>query len=419
MLDLRFIRNHPKEFDASLARRLHNASSDVILQHDKQHRSLQNDLQRLQEQRKIHAKTIAEYKRNNQDATRLMEEGETLKHRINALEEEVSFTHKKIHDILSSLPNLISPEAPDGASDQDARMIEECGTKRVFDFAPQEHHVLGEKLGMDFAAAAKVCGSRFVYLKGKLARLERALAQFMLDTHIDSGYTEVSVPLLMRENAMFGTGQLPKMEEDLFKTTTGHYLIPTSEVALANIVHDSLLKEEDLPLRFVSCSPCFRSEAGASGRDTTGMIRQHQFYKVELVSITKENESTLEHERMLQSAKRIVDLLELPYRVVVLAAGDTSFCSFKTYDIEVFLPGHGSYREIASCSNCLDFQARRMNTRYKEHDTGKNVYVHTLNSSGLPLGRTLVAILENYQTHDGHITIPSVLRPYMKGETVI
>jgi seryl-tRNA synthetase len=305
---------------------------------------------------------------------------------------------------------------PDGA-DEDANVeLRRWGEPRAFGFAPKEHEDLGAPLGMDFARAAKLSGARFVTLFDQLARLERALAAFMLDIQTtEHGYTEVAVPYLVRDPAMFGTGQLPKFGEDSFRTTTGHWLIPTSEVALTNLVADEILPEESLPLRYTACTPCFRSEAGAAGKDTKGMIRQHQFTKVELVSITRPEGSVDEHERMTRCAESILRRLELPYRVVVLCAGDTGFAARKSYDLEVWLPGQGRYREISSCSNCGDFQARRMNARYRPQGERRTEFVHSLNGSGLAVGRTLIAVLENFQEADGSVTLPVALRPYMNG----
>jgi seryl-tRNA synthetase len=305
---------------------------------------------------------------------------------------------------------------PDGDDDDANVLIRRWGEPRAFDFSPKEHDDLGAPLGMDFARAAKLSGARFVALYGHLARLERAIATFMLDVQTrEHGYTEVAVPYLVRDQVMYGTGQLPKFGEDSFRTTTGHWLIPTSEVALTNLVADEILTEEQLPLRYTAYTPCFRSEAGAAGKDTKGMIRQHQFSKVELVSITQPDASVEEHERMTRCAETVLQRLELPHRVMVLCAGDTGFAARKTYDIEVWLPGQGRYREISSCSNCGDFQARRMNARYRPQGERRTEFVHTLNGSGLAVGRTLIAILENGQEADGSVTLPAALRPYVDG----
>jgi seryl-tRNA synthetase len=305
---------------------------------------------------------------------------------------------------------------PDGADESANVELRRWGEPRRFEFAPKEHDDLGARLGMDFARAAKLAGARFVTLFGPLARLERALAAFMLDVQTtEHGYTEVAVPLLVRDRVLFGTGQLPKFAEDQFRTTTGHWLIPTAEVALTNLVADEILDAEALPLRYTAWTPCFRSEAGSAGKDTKGMVRQHQFTKVELVSIVRPEESDAEHERMTACAEAILRRLELPYRVVVLCSGDTGFAARKTYDIEVWLPGQGRYREISSCSNCGDFQARRMRARFRAKGERETRFVHTLNGSGLAVGRTLIAVLENFQQVDGSVVLPEVLHPYMDG----
>jgi seryl-tRNA synthetase len=319
------------------------------------------------------------------------------------------------------LPNLPAEDVPDGADETANRVLRHHGEAPHFDFVPLAHEAIGERLGlMDFARAGRMSGSRFVVLRGALARLERALGQFMLDLHTtEFGYLEVSPPLLVRKDAVFGTGQLPKLEEDLFRTTDGSYLVPTAEVPLTNLVAGEVLDERLLPLRYTAWTPCFRSEAGAAGKDTRGMIRQHQFEKVELVSITRPEESATEHERMTACAEEVLKRLGLAYRVVLLSTGDMGFAAQKTYDLEVWLPGQGTYREISSCSNCGAFQAQRMKARYRPTEGRGTVPVHTLNGSGLAIGRTLIAILENFQRHNGTVALPPALQPYMGGQEVI
>src|SRR6266581_2134327 len=327
----------------------------------------------------------------------------------------------QIDELLASLPNLPAPEVPDGPDETANKELRRHGSPPQFNFAALPHEAIGEKLGlMDFPRAARLSGSRFVVLKGPLARLERAIGQFMLDLHTQEfGYTEISPPLLVRDDAVFGTGQLPKQAEDMFQTREGLWLIPTAEVPLANLVAGEILDESTLPLRFTAWTPCFRSEAGAAGKDTRGMIRQHQFEKVELVSITRPEDSEAEHERMTQCAEEVLKRLGLAYRVVLLSTGDMGFAARKTYDIEVWLPGQGTYREISSCSNCGAFQAQRMKARYRAAKGRSLLPVHTLNGSGLAIGRTLIAILENFQGHNGTVALPPVLQRYMGGQEVI
>jgi seryl-tRNA synthetase len=323
--------------------------------------------------------------------------------------------------MLAELPNLPADEVPDGADEAANLLVRRKGDAPRFNFEPASHETIGERLElMDFRRAGKLSGSRFVVLRQDLARLERALAQFMLDLHTrEFGYQEISPPLLVRDEAVFGSGQLPKFAEDLFRTTDGLWLIPTAEVPLANLVADEILDERDLPLRFTAWTPCFRSEAGAAGKDTRGMIRQHQFMKVELVSVTTPEQSAAEHERMTACAEEVLKRLGLAYRVMLLSSGDMGFAALKTYDIEVWLPGQGTYREISSCSNCGAFQAQRMKARYRPAEGRGTRPVHTLNGSGLAVGRTLIAILENFQHEDGSVTIPPVLQPYMGGQKLI
>jgi seryl-tRNA synthetase len=345
-----------------------------------------------------------------------MAEVGALKERIQDGEDTLRQRAGNLDAVLATIPNPLAADVPDGADETANVELRRWGEPRRFGFRPREHDDLGARLGMDFERAAKLAGARFVTLFGALARLERALAGFMLDVQTkEHGYTEVVVPLLVRDQVLFGTGQLPKFAEDQFRTTSGHWLIPTAEVALTNLVADEILDAEALPLRYTAWTPCFRSEAGAAGKDTKGMIRQHQFTKVELVSIVRPEESEAEHERMTACAEAILKRLGLPYRVVVLSSGDTGFAARKTYDVEVWLPGQDRYREISSCSNCGDFQARRMRARCRAKGERETRYVHTLNGSGLAVGRTLIAVLENFQEADGSVALPAVLHPYMDG----
>jgi len=419
MHDLKWIRENPAAFDAGLARKGLEARSSDILALDAERRSVQTQLQEKQARRNEASKQIGILKKQGQDASAVMEEVAKLKDEVPALETRDRELGEQLDAILASLPNIPAADVPDGPDEDHNVELRKWGTPGQFDFEPKEHDALGTALGlMDFDGAAKLSGARFVVLKGKLARLERALAQFMLDTQTEEhGYTEVNPPTMVRDGALFGTGQLPKFGEDLFKTNTGHWLIPTAEVPLTNLYGDTIVEESALPIRMTALTPCYRSEAGAAGKDTRGMIRQHQFWKVEMVSIAHPDQSGEEHERMTQCAETILQRLGLPYRVIVLCTGDMGFSSQKTYDIEVWLPGQKRYREISSCSNCGDFQARRMKARFKS-DKG-NRLVHTLNGSGLAVGRTLVAVLENYQQADGSIVVPEVLRKYMGGVDVI
>lgn len=419
MHDLKWIRDNPAAFDAGLARRGLEPRSAEIIALDAERRAAQTRTQDLQARRNEASKQIGLLKKQGQDASALMDEVAKLKEEAPALEAQDKEMGERIEAILAAIPNLPSDDVPDGPDEDHNVELRKWGTPREFAFTPREHDALGEALGlMDFDGAAKLSGARFVVLKGKLARLERALGQFMLDIQTgEHGYTEISPPTLVKDTALYGTGQLPKFGEDLFKTNTGHWLIPTAEVPLTNLVGDSIVDEASLPIRMTALTPCYRSEAGAAGKDTRGMIRQHQFWKVEMVSIAHPGQSAEEHERMTRCAETILQRLGLPYRVIVLCTGDMGFGSQKTYDIEVWLPGQGRYREISSCSNCGDFQARRMKARFKA-DKG-NRFVHTLNGSGLAVGRTLVAVLENYQQQDGSIVVPEVLRPYMGGVETI
>ncbi len=424
MFDLKWIRENPEILDKGLAQRGLSAQSASVLEKDEKRRKVQTELQLLQSERNTVAKAIGSAKQNGEDATPFMEKATRIKKQIPALEEQSRKIESELHLHLAGLPNIPKPEVPAGKDETDNVLVREFGTPKDFTFAPKRHYEIGEHLGlMDFEAATRMSGSRFVVLKGALARLERALATFMLDLHTkEFGYQEIIPPTLVREQAMFGTGQLPKMAEEAFQTTDNRWLIPTSEVTLTNMVRETILDENQLPLRYTAYSQCFRSEAGAAGKDTRGMIRQHQFSKVELVSITTPDQSAAEHERMLEAAEEILKRLHIPYRIMMLSTGDLSVTSQKTYDIEVWLPGEQTYREISSCSTCGDFQARRMNARYRPQDSGgkaKPEFVHTLNGSALAIGRTLVAVLENYQQEDQSVTVPKVLIPYMGGLTTI
>jgi seryl-tRNA synthetase len=415
MHDIKFIRQSPDAFDAGLARRGLPPMSQKILELDAAKRAVQTELQDLQSKRNQFAKAIGEAKKKGEDATVAMEAAKANNDRIAAIEADLE-TGGELQQILVSLPNLPADDVPEGKDETGNKVVCVVGEKPQVVNA-KEHFEIGEALGMmDFDAAAKISGSRFVVLKGGLARLERALASFMLDTHTQEfGYAEIVPPYLVRDGAAFGTGQLPKFSEDLFKTENGYWLIPTAEVPLTNLVNDAILKEDALPLRFTAYSPCFRSEAGAAGRDTRGMIRQHQFSKVELVSIAHPLQSNNEHERMTACAEEILKRLGLHFRTMLLCTGDMGFSAQKTYDIEVWLPGQNAYREISSCSNCGAFQARRMKARFKADDKKETEFVHTLNGSALAIGRTMIAILENYQQPDGSVAIPEALQPYMGG----
>ena len=426
MHDIKFIRENPEAFDAAMSKRGLAPQSPEILRLDTHKRAQQTELQELQNKRNSLAKAVGQAKAKGENPDAILAESKQVSEAVAKLAEMLE-GQGELEKMLVSLPNIPAADVPIGKDETANVELRNWGNKPEFSFKPKEHFDLGEQLRMmDFERAAKMSGSRFVVLSGQLARLERALAAFMLDIHTKDieeetpnlgGYTEVSPPLLVRDIALFGTGNLPKFGEDLFKTSTDHYLIPTAEVSLSNMVADSIIPEEfDLvnnPIRFTAHTPCFRSEAGSAGRDTRGMIRQHQFSKVELVSIVHPDHSEAEHERMTSCAEEILKYLGLHYRVMQLCSGDMGFSARKTYDIEVWLPGQNAFREISSCSNCGDFQARRMKARFKNKGDKNTLFVHTLNGSGLPIGRTLVAILENYQQEDGTIEIPEVLRPYM------
>ncbi len=417
MHDLKAIRDNPEAFDRALARRGWDPVTPELLALDSRRRSAQTELQELQTRRNQVSREIGIVRGKGGDVDPLMATVADIKDRMTLLEGEERGLGEQLDSRLSELPNLPADEVPDGTDETGNREIRRWGEPRPFEFTPRQHFELGEALGqMDFARAAKIAGARFSVLQGGLARLDRALAGFMLDTHTQEyGYTEVIPPTLVNDQTMYGTGQLPKFAEDLFRTTDGRWLIPTAEVPLTNLTADEILDEEALPLRWTAHTPCYRSEAGSAGRDTRGMIRQHQFHKVELVSIAHPDRSEDEHERMTRCAESILQRLGLPYRVLLLCTGDMGFGARKTYDLEVWLPGQGSYREISSCSNCGDFQARRMKSRFRVKGEKGTRFVHTLNGSGLAVGRTLIAVMENYQQADGSIAIPEALRPYMGG----
>jgi len=419
MHDIRAIRENPSDFDAGLARRGLAPLSEAIIALDEKKRAATTGLQAAQARRNEASRAVGQAKaaRDEAAAASLMAEVASLKERMAALEAEERETGEALDAQLAALPNIPATDVPDGADENDNVEVGRWGEPPAFDFEAREHADIGPALGLDFESAAAIAGARFTVLRGRMARLNRALGQFMLDVQTGgNGYTEVAPPLLVRDEAAFGTGQLPKFREDLFQTTDGRWLIPTAEVSLTNLVRERILDEAALPLRMTALTPCFRSEAGAAGRDTRGMIRQHQFDKVELVTVATPEQSEAEHERMVDAAENILEQLGLPYRRVLLCAGDMGFSARKTFDLEVWLPGQGRYREISSVSNCGDFQARRMNARFRPSgETRGTRFVHTLNGSGLAVGRTLVAVLENYQDADGSVRIPDVLRAYMGG----
>ena len=416
MHDIKKIRENPSDLDELLAKRKHPPVSNQIIELDEKNREIIGELQVIQEERNTKSKLIGEYAANgkNDEAAKLKAEVASLKDKMQDLENSQREKQEELNTVLSSLPNNPADDVPVGDESLNKEIKLE-GTKKEFSFTPKEHDELGENLNMmSFEQAAKISGARFVVQSGLIARMERAISNFMLDLHTNEfGYTEMNVPILVKDQSVYGVGQLPKFKDDLFKTTDDYWLIPTAEVPLSNMTRESIIDILDLPKRYVSHTPCFRSEAGAAGKDTRGIMRQHQFYKVELVSLTSESQSKDEHERMLSCAEEVLKRLNLHYRVVILSSEDMGFAAQKTYDIEVWLPGQKAYREISSCSNCGDFQARRMNSRYKEGKESK--FLHTLNGSGLAVGRTLISILENYQNEDGTIQVPDALIPYMGG----
>lgn len=417
MLDLRWIRESPEALDRALGRRGEPPAAARVGALDAERRACQTRFQEYRQRRNALSREIGKAKAAGEPADELIAEVSRLKDQERDAEEAERMAAAELDALLEGMPNPPDEDVPDGTDEADNVELSRTGARPEFHFAPKDHVELGEALGlMDFERAAFLSGARFVVLRGALARLERALAQFMLDVHTEEfGYEEVSPPTLVRSPALFGTGQLPKFEQDLFRTDTGHWLIPTAEVPLTNMAGGRILAEEELPLRFTAFTPCYRSEAGSAGRDTRGMIRQHQFQKVELVSVVHPDASAGEHERMTRAAEAILERLELPWRRVILCTGDMGAAARKTYDLEVWLPGQGAYREISSCSNCGDYQARRMNARFRPAGSKTTRFVHTLNGSGLALGRALIALLENGQQGDGSVVLPPAIRPYMGG----
>ena len=417
MHDLRIIREAPDRFDQALKRRGLVPQSTHILDLDRRRRAAQTALQDMLTRRNFVSKQVGDAKRKGENTTALIEEVQSLKVGITKNEASEKALDAELVELLEGLPNLPACDIPDGVGEDDNREVRVQGEKKAFEFEPKEHYDIGESLGlMDFGAAAQLSCARFGVLRGALARLERALASFMLDLHTqEHGFSEIVTPVLVREEALYGTGQLPKFAEDLYRTIDDYWLIPTAEVTLTNLAADGILEESDLPLRMTAWTQCFRSEAGAAGKDTRGMLRQHQFSKVEMVCVTHPDNADAELERMTGCAEEVLKRLGLPYRVVVLCTGDIGFGARKTYDIEVWLPGQGTYREISSCSDCGDFQARRMKARYRPRAEKGTRFVHTLNGSGLAVGRAMIAVLENYQNADGSVTGPDALRSYMWG----
>jgi seryl-tRNA synthetase len=423
MIDPKLLRQSAADVAANLARRGYRFDTDAYLSLEESRKSLQIETEQLQSERNASAKRIGQAKAQGEDMQPLLAAVKDLGDQLTKSEAALLEVQSQLQSIELDLPNLLDDSVPDGRDESDNAEVRKWGAAAELGFEAQDHIQLGENLGMlDFEAASRISGSRFVVMTGPLARLQRALIQFMLDTHTsEHGYREAYVPYLVQGQALVGTGQLPKFEEDLFKTDseTPYYLIPTAEVPVTNLVRDTLLEADQLPQKYVAHTPCFRSEAGSYGQDTRGMIRQHQFEKVELVNFVAADESMAALEALTECAEVILQRLELPYRVVVLCAGDVGFGATKTYDIEVWLPGQQKYREISSCSNYNDFQARRMKARRRNPDTGKPELIHTLNGSGVAAGRALIAVMENYQNADGSIRIPTALQPYMGGLTVV
>ena len=419
MHNINYIRDNPVEFDNFMKSRGENSISQKIIDIDKEKREAQTALQNLLADRNQLSKTIGKLKSEKKEATNEMAQVDDLKNKINTLKELETLKNDELNAILSRLPNIPDSSTPIGANEEENVFYRDWGEKPSFDFDPKQHFEIGENANlMNFETATKLSGSRFVILKGNLSKLERAIANFMIEKHTSiNGYVELHVPYLVKANTLYGTGQLPKFADDLFTAGDDHWLIPTAEIPLTALHSNEILNINQLPMRVTSYTPCFRSEAGAAGKDTRGMLRQHQFTKVELVSLVEPEHSKDELERMLSCAEGILKDLNLHYRVMTLCTGDMGFNANKTYDIEVWLPGENKYREISSCSNCGDFQARRMNTRYKKDD--KNIHIHTLNGSGLAVGRTLIAILENYQTADGNVKIPDVLKKYFDNKDTL
>ena len=417
MHDIRAIRENPEAFDAGLAKRGLEPIAERLLALDDFRRAAIAGMQQLQTRRNELSKEIgvAMAQGLREQAEGLKEEVASLKQQMTSIENASGENDAKLSELLITLPNIPYEDVPQGADEDDNQLMATVGEPTVLGFDAKEHDAIGPALGLDFETGAMLSGARFTLVRGAAAKLHRALGQFMLDTLEAQGFEQTIPPLLVRDEAVFGTGQLPKFTDDLFQTTDGRWLIPTAEVSLTNIVREQILAEEELPLRFTALTACFRSEAGAAGRDTRGFIRQHQFEKVEMVSITTPEQSEAEHERMTQCAEGILTALGLPFRRMKLCTGDMGFTAARTYDLEVWLPGQGRYREISSCSTCGDFQARRMNARFRPEGEKATRFVHTLNGSGLAVGRTLVAVLENYQQEDGSVRVPDVLKPYLGG----
>ena len=418
MHDIAYIRANPQAFDAALARRGADPVADRIIALDAKKREASTKVQQAQSRRNDASKAIGQAmgQGDKDKAEALKAEVADIKASMPQWEDAASAAGSELDDLLATLPNLPADDVPDGKDEADNVEVYQWGKKRAFDFEPKEHADLGPALGMDFETGAKLSGARFTFLRGDMARLHRALAQFMLDTQTRrNGYIECNPPVLVNDDAMYGTDKLPKFAEDSFRTTDDRWLIPTSEVSLTASVAGEILPDLTQPIRLTAHTLCFRSEAGAAGRDTRGFIRQHQFEKVEMVSICRPEDSAAEHERMTECAEQLLQTLDLPYRRILLCTGDMGFGATKTYDLEVWLPGQGAWREISSCSNTGDFQARRMNARYRPEGEKKTAFVHTLNGSGLAVGRTLVAVMENYQNADGSVTVPDALTPYMGG----
>lgn len=419
MLDVKILRENPEIVDKSQEKRGKEIVSVEFAKVDKKLRTVKTEIQELQNRRNVVSKQIGIEKSQGNDVEELMVEMSEIGPKLKELEEKQREAQEVFDNFISCIPNLLDEEVPEGEDEEDNVELRGFLEPTKFDFEPKEHWELGQDLGMiDFETGQKLMGSRGFWIQGDISRLERAISTFMLDLKADDGYTEVSPPFIVNEEVMFGTGQLPKFAEDSYKTTEGKWLIPTSEVPLTNYVREKIWKESDLPFKFTALTPCFRSEAGSAGRDVKGILRVHQFQKVEMVQIVKPEDSAAAHEEMIASAERVLQELNIPYRVVLLCSGDTGFGARKTYDIEAWLPGQAKYREISSVSNCGDFQARRMKARFKDSE-GNIQFMHTLNGSGVAVGRCLIAVMENYQTAEGDIVIPEVLRPYMGGQEII